>query len=332
MRKFTFLMWAPLVCAVPAFANVSISSPVAGAQVVSPFHLVATASRCSSQSVAYMGYSIDNSSSTTLVYATSINAQVASITGAHTVHVKEWGRWGAVCESSVAIIVVPDPTTLVPADAIVFKGIQAISGWQGVTDSGTTSGTTTIVTSPSLSGTARKFATQFTNYGDERYFVVFGDNTTVSNFLYDGWVYVGGPSSGIANIEMDMNQVMANGQTVIFGVQCDGWSGTWDYTANEGTPQAPSDQWLNSAIPCNPRAWSINTWHHVQITYSRDQYGTVTYQSVWFDGVEHDLNATVPSAFSLGWGSVLLTNFQIDGSTTSGSSTVYLDKLTVYTW
>jgi hypothetical protein len=161
---------------------------------------------------------------------------------------------------------------------------------------------------------------------------VFGDNTAVTNFLYDGWVYVARPSNSIANIEFDMNQVMSNGQTVIFGFQCDGYSGTWDYTANEGTPQVFSDVWLNSPFPCNPRNWSTNTWHHVQITYSRDSYGSVTYQSVWFDGVEHDLNATVKSAFALGWAPVLLTNFQVDGYGASGSSTAYLDNLTVYTW
>jgi len=140
------------------------------------------------------------------------------------------------------------------------------------------------------------------------------------------------PSSAIANIEFDMNQVMSNGQTMIYGFQCDGYSGTWDYTANEGTPDVPSDVWLNSAFPCNPRRWSTNAWYHVQITYSRDEYGSVTYQSVWFDGVEQDLNTSVPSAFALGWGPVLLTNFQIDGYGTSGSSTTYLDKLTVYCW
>ncbi len=66
---------------------------------------------------------------------------------------------------------------------------------------------------------------------------------------------------------------------------------------------------------------------------SRDDNGNVTYQSVWLDNVEQDLNATVPSAFALGWGPVLLTNFQVDGGTSAAaSSTVYLDDLTIYRW
>ena len=336
VKIFTLLLMAPLVYAAPALANVTVTSPNIGAEVVSPFRLVATASNCSSQPVSSMGYAIDNNTNWTIFQGPSINTTVSSITGARTVHVKAWARGGAVCEAFAAIIVVPDPTSLVPADALVFKRIQALKNWQEAGDNagsnGTAIGQTNLVFWPSLSGAARQFVTKFTNYGDERYWVVIGQNTAVTNFLYDGWVYVAHPSSTIGNIEFDMNQVMSNGQTVIYGFQCDGYSGTWDYTANEGTPEAFSDQWLHSAFPCNPRNWSTNAWHHVQITYSRDTYGTVTYQSVWFDGVEEDLNATVRSAFALGWGSVLLTNFQIDGYGSSGSSTVYLDNLTIYSW
>jgi hypothetical protein len=337
MKNFALLVLAaPFVCAVTAFANVTITSPNTGAEVVSPFHLVATTSDCSSQSITSVGYAIDNSDNWTIVHGSSIDTEVVSITGAHTVYVKSWGSRGAICETPVAIIVVPDPASLVPPDALVFNGVQALRTWQAASDTSvansTASGNMKIVASPSLSGKARQFVTEFTNYGDERYWTVIGDNTEVTNFLYDGWVYLARPSNAIANIELDMNQVMSNGQTVIFGFQCDGYSGTWDYTANEGTPAVWSDVWLNSPFPCNPRSWSTDAWHHVQITYSRDEYGSVTYQSVWFDGVEQDLNATVPSAFALGWAPVLLTNFQIDGFGASGSSTTYLDKLTVYAW
>lgn len=95
---------------------------------------------------------------------------------------------------------------------------------------------------------------------------MFGADTTVTNFLYDAWLNLAGPSTNIANLEFDMNQVMANGETVIFGVQCDGYSSTWDYTTNAGKPESFSDQWLHSTAPCNPRTWTLNAWHHVQMT------------------------------------------------------------------
>jgi hypothetical protein len=108
---------------------------------------------------------------------------------------------------------------------------------------------------------------------------------------------------------------------------------TWDYTANTGTIASPADHWLHSSQTCTPQSWATNTWHHVQVSYSRDNSGYVTYKSVWLDGKEQDLNATAFSAFALGWSSSLITNLQIDGMTAlPGTATVYLDKMTVYRW
>jgi hypothetical protein len=224
----------------------------------------------------------------------------------------------------------------VPATALEVSGIQNLGDWLAASDtsveSGSASGATGTVGAPSLSGSARKFTTTFANYGDERYDVPFGVDTESNHFFYDGWVYLASPSSDIANLEMDLNQVLANGQTVIFGFQCDGYSGTWDYTENAGTPLVPIDLWMHSTAACNPRNWATDTWHHVQISFARDDAGNVTYEAVWLDGAEQELNVTVPSAFALGWGSTLLTNFQVDGLGANGSSTVYLDELTISRW
>ncbi len=227
---------------------------------------------------------------------------------------------------------------LVPADAVRVDAIQSLSNWNAVYDTGTsgssgnTSGATKIVEDPSLSGEAREFSTEYSNYGGERYDVSFGKDTAATHFLYDVWVYLDSSVSSVANLELDMNQVTANGKTVIYGFQCDGWSGTWDYTTNAGTPEIPVDKWVHSDQACDVQTWSQNTWHHVQVAYSRDDAGNVTYQSVWLDDVKQDINATTPSAFALGWGSTLLTNLQVDGRSASGSSSVYLDNLTIYRW
>ena len=256
-------------------------------------------------------------------------------------HVKSWGEKGAVCVSDVSIKVtaaIDDPAadpSVVPLDAVSVSSIQALDNWNGNHDSGTpgsSSGTMSLVGSPAHIGIPREFVSSYANGGGVRYWVTFGDDETATNFLYDGWVYLTSSATAIGNLEMDMNQTMHNGQTVIFGVQCDGYSGTWDYTENLGTPEAPKGHWAHSAAACNPRNWSRNAWHHVEIMYSRSDTGNVTYKSVWLDGVQSALNATVPSAHSLGWGPTLLTNFQVDGLGASGTSTVYLDDLTVYRW
>jgi hypothetical protein len=323
-----------LTLSLPALASVTVNNPVNNSEVVSPFSLSAIAESCSSQAVSAIGYSIDNGSDVTIVDGTSLEVSVVSSAGAHTVHVKAWGDQGSLCVTDVDVTVTSG-SSVVPQDAIAVRNLQAMERWKEARDTGTpgrATGSMSIANSPSLSGSARKFVSTYWNHGGERYAISFGDDATATNFFYDGWVYFTSSSSNIANLEMDMNQVMSNGQTVIYGVQCDGWSGTWDYTANAGSREHPVDRWIHSSAPCNPRNWSINTWHHVQISYSRNDSGVVTYHSIWLDGAEHQLNATVPSAFSLGWGQTLLTNFQVDGLNSSGTSTVYLDNLVIYRW
>ncbi len=335
MNLSSSLFLALPLCAATAFANVNIISPVSGSQVASPFGLSANATPCSSQPVVAMGYSLDNSSNTVIVHGSLLNAQVGAGNGGHTLHIKSWGSGGAVCVANVGINVASPATSAVPSNAIVVGRIQSLTNWEAVSDTasggGQAWGTTQIVGAPAASGAGRQFVSHYSNYSGERYFVSFGADTYATNFLYDAWVYLAG-SSNVANVEMDMNQVMPNGQTVIFGVQCDGFSNTWDYTVNTGNPWNPSDQWRHSYAKCTPGAWSPYTWHHVQMLYSRDGSGNVTYKTVWFDNVENPIWITVPSSFALGWSPVLLTNFQVDGFAASASSTVYVDNLTVYRW
>jgi hypothetical protein len=325
---------------VPAMAGVTVNSPSNGADVSAPFTLSATGGTCSSQNVTAMGYSFDSSSSTTTFNTSNLDVSVSVGTGSHTLHVKAWGAKGASCVADININVSSDAGSSgasVPSNATTVSSLQSMNEWRADFDSGTGSGTASgdmaLTSSPSYAGTARSFYTKYSDYGGLRYSISFGDDENALNFLYDGWVFLTGSQSTIANLEMDLNQVMANGQTVIFGMQCDGWSGTWDYTKNGGSVSKPKDTWVHSGAKCNPRSWAANVWHHVQFSYSRTTAGEVTYHSVWLDGVEQGINATVPSAFALGWGPTLLTNFQVDGATKGAStSLVYLDALKISRW
>jgi len=319
--------------------GITVTAPANGASVSTSFDLEASAATCSSQPVSAMGYSLDSSSDTVTFNGTSLNASVSTSAGAHTVHVKSWGNQGAGCSADVAITAgggsPTSPTSIIPSDAISVSSIQTLGNWVEANDpgnGGSSSGSMNLVGSPTLSNDSREFSTHYSNAGGERYYVSFGDDTTSTNFFYDAYVYIKSPSTQVANVEMDMNQTMPNGQTAIFGFECDGYNSTWDYTKNAGTVDKPVDTWVHSSAYCNPRDWSTNTWHHVQVYYSRTSTGAITYHTVWLDGTEQGINATVNSAFALGWAPTLLTNFQVDGVGSSGSSTIYLDELTIYRW
>ena len=222
----------------------------------------------------------------------------------------------------------------IPSYAIEEKQVQLLPNWRIKHDPatpGTSTGSRTLVSDPTLSGQTEKYYTTFTNSGGELYSVTYGNDTDSKNFVYDAHVWISSDSV-ISNLEMDNNQVMKNGDTVIYAFQCSGYANVWEFSGNVGTRTSPSVKWMKSTAPCNPAKWTRDTWHHIQIQTSRDDYGNVTYHSVWFDGVEAPINQTVNSDFALGWAlGALVANFQIDGIGT-GSSTLYLDNFTMYRW
>jgi hypothetical protein len=339
MKLLNFLpLLTLLTVGLPAvLAQTVVTSPTNGEQVSSPFNLTMNATSCSSNPVSAVGYSLDSSSNTSSWPTQSMNGPVAAPNGWHILHVKVWSDSGNVCVTDVSIDVTGgSATSIVPSDAVQVSSIQTLSNWTAIHDGGTTgssSGAMSIASSPSLTGASRLFANQFNDFGGERFSVQFDDNTTSQNFFYDGWVYIAGSAVGFSNLEFDLAQTMPNGETVIMGFQCDSWISRWDYAVNGGSPTSFNDTWLHSNAACNVHSWTPNQWHHVQIYFSHADTGWVTYHSVWLDGVEQDLNATVFSGYSLGWGPTILTNFQIDGDSGGTSwGNIYLDELTVYRW
>jgi hypothetical protein len=334
LKKLSISSSLLVFLSVPAFAGVIVYSPANDADVSSNFALSAFANWCGNQSVVTLGYSLDNSTYTATVSGQNLNTHVSTGSGWHTIHVKAWGEYGDVCVTDVSVKVAAN-ASLVPSGSVSVSSIETMGNWQAYHDGGTggwSTGAMDIVSSPSLSGSARKFYTTYGNHGGERYHVAFNDDENATNFVYDAWIYLTDSAGNIANLEMDLNQTMPNGQTVIFGFQCDGYSGTWDYNANWTGPYNPSNTWMHSSAHCNIREWGRNQWHHIQISYSRTEYGVVTYHDVYLDGRDQAIHATAPSAYALGWAPVLLTNFQVDGLGSGGSITLFLDNLVIYRW
>jgi hypothetical protein len=221
----------------------------------------------------------------------------------------------------------------IPPEAQNSGDLSASSKWTWSHDSGTPGsavGSTQFpVGSPSLDGKAREFYMSYSDKGGERFSVTFDHNTEVTHFVYDTYVYIDDPSQ-LANLEMDMNQVMSDGKTVIYAFQCSSYSKSWEYSTIEGN----SPHWHSTGLACSPKNWAANTWHHIQIASHRNSSGDVTYDWVGLDGNNKVLkNATGPGALALHWGiGDLNLNFQLDGAESRGDVKLYQDKLTIFYW
>jgi hypothetical protein len=222
----------------------------------------------------------------------------------------------------------------IPANAISSGDLSGSSRWYWTHDTGTPGSSVGSsqypVANPSLDGLAREFSVSFSEDGGERFSLSFARDTEATHFVYDTWVYVVDPSQ-LANLELDMNQVMANGDTVLYGFQCSVYSHSWEYATRKGNTPG----WHSTSLPCNPQTWTANAWHHIQIASHRNSTGYVTYDWVGLDGTYKVIhNASGKGQADLHWAAGdLLLNFQVDGYNHNSSSVlIYADKLTIYRW
>jgi hypothetical protein len=336
-----------LLLSKPALAaNITVASPVNGTTVSSPIWVRAHNVGCDGLTPTAFGYSIDSSG--TLYAGVTHNdvdaTKVGIASGTHTIHFKSWTSKGICPAVSTTFKVTggsassggsgssgATPSGSIPSSAVGSANLDG-KGWIAQQDAGTpgdAKGSSSYpATTPSYDD-AREFYMTYSKKGGERWHISFAKDASATHFVYDTYVYITDPSQ-VANIELDMNQVMSNGATVIFGTQCSSYTKTWEYTYASG-----GAHWKSSNIACNPKNWAAKTWHHIQIASQRNGNGDVTYDWVNVDGTHSAFkNATGYSAEKLGWAKGdLLINFQLDGANAgSGSITAYIHKMTIFRW
>jgi len=324
-----------VVClaAASTFGQITVTSPTNNSTVAMPVQLTAQFGGCSGTPSAF-GYSLGSSPFITWgSSATEINSTDYRLSspGTYLIHFKGWGKGNSTpCETNINVTVTGPTTTTV-------SNIELNTSYKWVSDSGTggsASGTTQLVSgSPCQDSQCREFAiSSYTNDGGMRFSTSFGSDTgdTVTHFVYDTYIYFTNPADA-ENVEMDTNQVWdSSGDVLIFGTQCAGTDGKWQYT----TDDSGTDTWNPSSFACAvPSTWAANAWHHAQIAVYR--VGAVAYyDSVTFDGKTYDLNDSGNSSFALAWAlGDLVLNFQVDGKGASGSvPAFYVDGLTEIYW
>ena len=249
-------------------ADITVGSPVNGTSDTSPIWIRAHNVGCDGLAPTAFGYSLDNSSAlnrgTTSYDVDVIRHDIGA--GTHTIHFKSWTTKGACPMVSSTFKVVAGTgstsassdastastaaaaTSSIPSSAIVTASLDS-KPWTWEKDSGTPGsahGSTVYPSTISYYDNARKFYTSYSARAGYRWHYSFAKSTTATHFVYDTYVYLADPSQ-VANLELDMNQVMSNGKTVIFGAQCSSYSETWEYTLSSG-----SAHWKSLQCPLQP--------------------------------------------------------------------------------
>jgi hypothetical protein len=325
-----------------AFAsNITVASPLNGSTTSSPVWVRAHNVGCNGLSPTAFGFSVDSSGATTMgVTPYDIDVAHMSIgTGNHVIHFKSWTPNGVCPVVDTSFNVggsSPSSSTSgsgsIPSNALASADLDSSGGWAQEHDAGTpgtSRGSTVFPATTPVYDNAREFYMTYSNRGGERWHISFANDPSSTHFVFDTYVYVVNPSQ-MANLELDLNQVISTGQTVIIGTQCSVYSHSWEWAyVSSGHPH-----WHTSNVYCNPLSWAPKTWHHIQIGFHRSG-GVVTHDWVSFDGKQSSFSgATSASAQSLGWAKGdLLMNIQMDGYLSgSGSITAYFHKTMYYRW
>jgi hypothetical protein len=230
----------------------------------------------------------------------------------------------------------PPPTSgllLLPAGVKpTIVDLDDIAGWTGEHDgatSGFASGTTSYPVAIGIRQ-ARAFPSDYTKNGGFRYHVHYATDTAAHSFIYAGDLWFD-TAELPAQMELDNNQTDAAQKTYIFGVQCNANDGQWDITM-----QDTACHWKPSGAKGNPKNWPVKTWLHFEILCHRDEFGNITYDTVYFNGTTQKIGVVLPSARKLSpaWsvGSCLV-NLQLGGaSAVSGSIRCYGSNMQVARW
>jgi hypothetical protein len=197
--------------------------------------------------------------------------------------------------------------------------------WKSTHDADSGGGTSSTGTTKYIDAVqGRNFHVEYQGkYSGHRFSLWCADDADSCNWCYDLEVmFKGDSASHINNMELDINQVLDDGRTVIYDCQCtpDGWE---------------VDCWKETRVKGNPQQWGNGVWHHIREFFSRSTDGNVTN---WL-GVEHNgvyNNFGYPPgnrALELGWDEKrIVINFQLGSAKSSGTIDAYARNIQVWRW
>jgi hypothetical protein len=245
-------------------SDITVGSPVSGTRISSPVLIRAHNIGCNGDRPTSLGFSIDDDRAIVPggnAFDIDVIGQNLS-PGLHTVNFKSETSKGA-CPVVSTTFTVADPEEPqtgpnIPPNAISSGDLDSAHNWKEGHDArtpGNADGKTAYPAKTPVYDEARLFSMTYSDRAGERWSNSFANDTESSNYVLDVYVFLPKPSE-IKNLEMDINQVAPNGETIIMSTQCSGTHGLWEY----GDTVNNVDHWLLSNLPCNPERWAANVW------------------------------------------------------------------------
>jgi hypothetical protein len=219
---------------------------------------------------------------------------------------------------------IPDAMPVIPFGALTTGILDAYDDqpWKSTHDADSEGGTKSEGTTTYINAVeGRNFKVTYEGkYSGHRFSLWCADDADSLNWCYDLEVRFAKPDE-IRNMELDINQVLDDGRTVIYDCQCvpNGWE---------------VDCWKETRAKGNPQQWGTG-WHHVRIFCSRSADGNVTnWIGVEFDGAWRNFNYPPGNrALELGWDEKrIVINFQLGSAKDSGVMEAWARNIQVWRW
>lgn len=299
---------------------VVISSLSDGVSVLSPIHVVASASFATLMQVYLDGVKVYETS------GAKIDTNIDAATGTRRVTVQAYNgaTWS---KESVSVNVAGSTST---TSSRTIWNIDQLSDWQSCSACAGTGGAGPVaqyamkqnVASPSLDGKAAEFFLGGeAPYANALWWKQLGGHDWAQNFRYELSYYLTDPSASQA-LEFDVNQTRA-GKWYIFGTECDFkdkkvWK-VYDPSVRK---------WMTTSIACTvPKAY---TWHSLAFEFRRTPDAGTQFVSVTINGQKHYFNRTYPARAASS--STVNVAFQMDGNKYQTDYKVWLDKIKLTMW
>jgi hypothetical protein len=276
----------------PAFAGVSVSTPVPGAKVSSPVRITASATSSTGYPISSMRVYIDGSQKASSS-GSKLDASVALSTGWRKMIVRAWDSSGRSQDVAYSFYVTGTTTTSSGSTSTttkkVYSDIEQMSGWDHCTVCAGTDAKGTVAqysmtrgqSSPSMDGNSTKFwLGGSTPYSHALWWKQLGYNNNAKNFVYDVYFYIKEPHKSQA-LEFDVNQSTGS-YRYSWATQCNiKDAGTWDIWDTKNY------NWIHTSIPC--KAPAAYKWHRLTWEFKRDGTKTI-FVAFTYNGQKHYVN------------------------------------------